>query len=192
MTNHTQAHNHDLATGRAGADIEEYIRNSLTFAHSFLPPEVSAAWELLDVGADYGYAMHYAETQLKCKRIYGIEPYLKTNPWNLPILQMPVEDPLLKQVGIGQVDLLFLNHTLEHFYNPSLALSNLAHFRRRMTRLFIAVPHLECAWSRWEGHYSIWNEQWLEHFCSLHGWKPIELTTREFRPGCVEVWGVFV
>jgi hypothetical protein len=186
MNIHTAHHHYDL-NGRDTV-IEGYIEASLNFAYSHLKRHV---WSMLDVGADYGYAMHYAEDSLECSRAVGIEPYLKHNPWGLDIRRISAEDPRLRLEVEGEFDLIFLNHTLEHFYNPTLVLSNLEHVRSAETKLFVAVPHANSEWSKWEGHFSIWTSDWLDHFCRTNGWRCVELVERELRPGCVEVWGVF-
>lgn len=184
---HTSLHNYD-ADGR-DRQIEEYIRHSVDFALLNCAPYST----MLDLGCDYGYAMYYAKScSLEIRDLIGVDLYYKSNPFNLDIRRESLIDPLLlSKLGIYRPDVfIFLNHSLEHLHDPYSLMRNLDPFKRR-SNLFVAVPHCDSPWALEPGHYTIWNEKWLTHFMEMFGWKCVNVDTREFRLGHVEIWGVF-
>jgi len=188
MNLHTAHHGKD-ESGRAPI-IEGYIRQSVDFAFSNMGSTGSAV-KMMDVGADYGYAMHYAATTYGAQ-VWGLEPYTQSNVWGLNIMQGSVEDPALQYRWLAatwpKVDLLFLNHVLEHFCDPHVALMNLRHLLKPDGWIFVATPEANSEWALWDGHLSIYTRPFTDYLMNMHGFMVEARDEKEFRPGNVELW----
>lgn len=189
MTNiHTAHHNYD-ANGLS-AEIEGYIKQSLQ--HALVSVGMDNP-DIIDLGADYGYA-NKAYLDLGQKgSFYNVELYSTHNPYGFEFMRENLEDTRLAlkiaKTVPDQVDIAFINHVLEHLYNPWGFMQQVAQMAEHV---FIAVPDASAEWSRWEGHYSIWTVEWLDHFMALNGYAPmVKTTTRCFRGTNLEVWGVY-
>lgn len=190
MTDHTSLHGQRSDDGRA-PEIEEYVKKSVQYALNEMEMLHSSVL-MLDLGCDYGFAMHHAKQLNPAVQPIGVDLCYTINPFDLDIRRESLEDPrLVEKLDCGLPDLIFVNHTLEHLYNPYILMSSIHRLSSRGSRIFIAVPHGLDDWSRAEGHYTIWTPAWLEHFCKLCGWSAASIVIQEFRPGHREIWGIF-
>jgi 2-polyprenyl-3-methyl-5-hydroxy-6-metoxy-1,4-benzoquinol methylase len=183
------AHHGKNEGGRA-PDIEPLIDASVQWAvAAHVAQRRSLPSTVLDAGCDYGYALD--QFALRGCQAYGVDLYHSAA--HPRIARESLEDPLLRE-KLGwrgwpsQYDMVFLNHTLEHLYNPWAAMRTLCGMARSM---FVAVPAASAPWSRWEGHYTIWTRDWLDHFMGVFG-LPAQARKRVcFRDDCVELWGFY-
>jgi SAM-dependent methyltransferase len=190
MTDHTSLHGQRSDDGRA-PQIEEYVKKSVEYALNEMGMLHDSVL-MLDLGCDYGFAMHHAKQLNPAVQPIGVDLYYTINPFDLDIRRESLEDPrLVEKLDCGLPGLIFVNHTLEHLYNPYILMSSIHRLSSRDSRIFIAVPHGLDDWSRAEGHYTIWTPAWLEHFCKLCGWSAASIVIQEFRPGHREIWGIF-
>lgn len=181
--------------GRA-PEIEAYIKQSVDWAVA----NSDKCQTLVDIGCDYGFAIqHFKDVVGEDAKGFGCDMYYTHNPFGLDIVRESMEDPLLPLKLLPLLNkteqtascMWFMNHTLEHVYNPYIIMASIQQMKVDGDYLFIAVPHADSEWATWEGHYTIWNEKWVQHFAQFFGWDLVAQETKELREGHVEIWSIF-
>lgn len=186
---HTVHHNKD--SSGISKEIESYIEKTV----DWIDDRISLNGKcILDCGCDYGHLLKSCID--KGASGIGIDPYHTHNPYNLSILKEDMCDPLLdKKIGShfkSSFNLIVFNHSLEHVYNPYLAIKNAQLLLDKEGYIFLGLPRCEHDWAYWEGHYSIWNEKWATQFMSLNGFTLVhEKKDICFRKDNVEFWQLF-
>ena len=185
MTGNIHTGHHDLDENGLSPEIEGYINQSCEWVQSHM----GVPGSVLDAGCDYGHALKVWRDR-GVFTLKGIELYAEKNPYKFDISRESLEDPLLPaKLKHTQYDLVFVNHVLEHLYNPYSFMKSMNELKPK--HIYIAVPHAKEPWALWEGHYTIWTPEWLEHFMKLNGWKQIAGAEMVLRPGHTEIWGLF-
>lgn len=202
MVNHKVHH-----TVQDGRDpiIESYCKKSVEYALQMYKDKFNSDPEFfVDVGCDYAYASQRIPMHTN---YFGMDPFATQNPFNKVVSNKPAD---VSYVNSGFSDLqrtyphkdlgrnlsnqlFFLNHTLEHFENPSQAIENVRASCKTQDLVFIAVPHIDYDWARVEGHVTGWNKSWLDFFMSQRGFiHAVPPITVELRDNCVEIWGTYI
>lgn len=183
---HTKFHNKGK-DGRS-SEIESFIRKSMDFAISHLDIPLCDA-RVLDLGADYGYALEYLRQQgATTSYLTGYEPFNTDNPFGLQLRQASMtEDYFFYE----PLDLIIFNHTLEHVREPYKAMDLAKANLDENGLIFVAVPEANAPWALWEGHYTLWTKNFLIHFMDMFDLEPVETRHNCFRGDNIEVWGIF-
>jgi len=196
MPEHTAHHNHD-DDGRS-REIESYARQGMDWlAHRLFEHNFGLPKSVLELGCDYGTCLNQLRSMNPgiVRRVAGVDTHFSINPFNLDIRRWDMTDPNLRHLFKDEkFDLVVLNHSLEHVYNPYAAIAAARSMLDPNDGLvFIAVPHRKSEWAFWEYHYTIWDERWLVHFMQLNGFSSVcPVETVELRAGHAEIWGLFI
>lgn len=177
---------HDYAANGRSIEIEGYIAKSVAWCIA----NIGVPTSVLDVGADYGHALHLFRTE-GTERVKGLELYGESgNPHNLEIARENIEDPLLfNKLGGEHFDLVFVNHVLEHLTNPYFFMGTMRQLKPKF--IYIGVPECRDDWAYWDCHYTIWNERFLTHFMKLNNFELVASNVTALRPGKTELWGLY-
>lgn len=203
----------NIHTAMHDEDVNQYVQASVDYALALVPMHKGQKIAFIDLGCNDGYSTHYATDDSRVKTAIGVELYGEPIPvqkklpkWlSITFLRENLEDPLLpfklqKAIQENELDvsehtgLIFLNHVIEHLYNPYQLGLSLQHIAAKFDTcyLFVAVPDANAPWSTWEGHYSLWTHSFMEAFFANFGFAPSSgQEMRCFRGTNVELWRLF-
>lgn len=180
--------------------IEGFISDSFRFMvgsmfSSKLPAPQSLAF--VDIGCDYGFSLDLALKE-GFKEAYGLEP----NPGTRPDEFLGVL-PLIRGQTIEQSDLsfghlrrvYFLNHVLEHFESPILALKKI-YSDPLFAGIFIATPDAENGDKDFVyrgSHLTIFTQDWHKQIGTklMPAARLVSLSSPTLRDNKKELWAFY-
>ena len=179
---HTKHHNKD-DSGRS-TEVERYIEEGVNWVLSQITLSAEGLTpSVVDIGCDYGFGLHLFREKANAL-VIGIDPYASINPFDIPISKE------WSKTGFAHADLVVFNHSLEHFDSPKEIMAKaLNTFSPKF--VYLGLPEATASWAIWEGHESIWTEQWMIEFMHRFGYVSKAVEKRCFRKDFVELWGIF-
>lgn len=174
---------HDYDSSQNGENIKKYVEESCRNLAKFISniPHSYNYRSFLDIGCGNAQALDYFENY----EATGIDLYpqvederiIKGNFYGLSGL-------------VGDEDIIFINHTLEHSLAP-LLLEQVRKIHNIGGVLFIAVPDADYPWAyeltSSTTHWSIFNEGFLRVLLQRFGYE-VYIEKKCFREGCGELF----
>jgi SAM-dependent methyltransferase len=96
----------------------------------------------LEIGAGFGFTLHYIRRNSKCKMVFGLEPS-KDGCKSMEYNQIPCFQGSLEQFNVNEkFDVIILSHVFEHFQDPELATTLIKKLLSPGGIIYVEVPNL--------------------------------------------------
>ena len=177
---------HDYEKGQNAGNIKKYVEQSCLHFKKFLAniPNSGEYRNFLDIGCGNAQVLDFFEKEGLCCK--GIDLYPQDEDGRI------IEGDFykLQEYGVKDVDVVFINHTLEHSLAP-LLLEQIRKVHNIGGALFIAVPDADYPWAyditSSTTHWSIFNEGFLRVLLQRFGYE-VCVEKECFRERCGELF----
>jgi 2-polyprenyl-3-methyl-5-hydroxy-6-metoxy-1,4-benzoquinol methylase len=142
----------------------------------FCRPHVPAGARVFEIGAGLGGSLRaFAEAGF---RVAAVEPSRHRAQFVREVMQLPCVNEPIEALSAGETfDLVYVNHVLEHVFDPARAVERAAAMLQPGGYLYIAVPNLwnECAAQvmHYLPHLSIFTERALRRLLMRQGFEVV-------------------
>ena len=199
---------HDYQDKEVMAKIRTYVDKSVHAMEHFLTnvPGSDKFTSFCDVGCGDDYVVK--KMSKKFKESFGVDLYIDSDRkyegkethiagWKEWGDRKGVykQDWYTMAEVFGEVDVMFINHSLEHAANAFALMEQVSKMQKKGGVLFIAIPDADYPWAysmtSSTTHFSIFNEGFLQEILQRFGYRAC-IEKRCFREGAGELWAFAV
>lgn len=182
---------HDYETEDVKDKINSYRARSIKELTEFLTnvPGSDKFTSFLDVGCGDDHDINlFKQKHPSYEKCEGVDIYLDAEDYNETIKNV---DWYELSKSFSDVDVVYMNHSLEHAANVYAVMEQIAKVQKRGSVLFISVPEgnseFGYAITSSTTHFSVLTKGFLSTTLQRFGYNVI-VEEREFRPGAPELW----
>ena len=185
---------HDYQDPKIIKNIRSYIDKSVSALNGFLT-NVNGSEKFTsfcDVGCGDDYVVK--KMSKKFNESFGLDYYINSSrKYNTGEKRIGVykENWYNMSETFGQVDVMFVNHSLEHASSAFALMEQISAMQVKGNVLFVAVPDADYPWAysmtSSTTHFSIFNEGFLKEILQRFGYR-VCVEKRMFREGAGELW----
>jgi|SRR5882672_6978358 len=184
---------HDYQDKEVLSKIRTYIDKSVSSLEHFLTnvPGSNKFTSFCDVGCGDNYVIN--QMAYKFNESFGVDLYINSDRKYIDGLRGGIykQDWYSMADTFGKVDVMFINHSLEHAANAFALMEQVSKMQNSGGVLFIAIPDADFPWAysmtSSTTHFSIFNEGFLQEILQRFGYR-VCIEKREFRTGAGELW----
>ena len=196
---------HDYQDKEVMAKIRTYVDKSVHAMEHFLTnvPGSEKFTSFCDVGCGDEYVVN--KMSKKFKESFGVDLYIDSDRtydphagvtnWKSHRSGVYKQDWYKMADLMGSVDVMFINHSLEHAANAFALMEQVSKMQKKGGVLFIAIPDADYPWAysmtSSTTHFSIFNEGFLQEILQRYGYR-VCIEKRCFREGAGELWAFAV